>query len=1069
MYLNISDQMPKAILFISIGSFLISTSFKRLGDFAEEIADGYRWDGGINTSYPNAKEPDSHTFGFDPVELIQDSRFHNDAVNLQSSTLHVPTNVFSRSLAIQNAAKWTKKLNHMFRYNFYHDHTLVSQYFASTTGFQRMYPGVRWQYSRDPDKPDMYDCRLTNWYIRAASSPKDLVILLDISGSMTGRRRDTARRTAIEIMNTLTDDDFFNILTFKDDTHFLDPCNNGTLVQATDAMKKRFEKLLFTLPTKNFANYTVALPVAFDLLQRNDTEKSAKCNKAIMIVSDNAPDSFEDICSRYNPERNVRFFAYVIGREVTQYDEMVDLACNNRGYVGHIITMADVRDLVQEYYRIMGRPMVLMNNHSQIWTNAYWHPRNVLGVVVSTAQPIFNRSAIAGHKGDLLGVAGIDVPIEDFVKSLTPHKWGVGSYIFGINHNGKVLFHPSWKLYLTPEGYRSPRKPEIDLALVEFEVNKTTIPTSYDMKLRNDMINQITGNIQMQVLRSLQDGKRVFERDYQYYYTSLPQTPFSVAIAIPIGMGRPYSAKLRIGGKFPAINIAGFLQNTEWTVHPKWPYCKLSSIKKPTDTVTLLDNKAHEQYAVDNSENSTQTCDVELTESLAFDAKATFAAGNHWFADIKEHSDLYGLYGITTCFTVTRAGLTRWKDLRRPVIKFNSTDSTNSAYDLAYLDDLPSNSTDNTTSKHFFHIFTKAVDEAFYERTIASAADVTISPMIVPSSDENNNVKVSRDVFMASLPVFIGDESRKQAPAAVTGIMMRISGLRNLLLQLSKNTCNGSSSCLSCHSPSIVCYLLDENGYVIMDNRYPENSGKFFGALEGEVMDALVQWEVYKRVTIRDYQDMCKPNKTEKNAGCISKPWINVHKMLQGLLILAELLYGQLLFLLSLCKSVLTAEDYYIYETYGNDTVEHVPEPPRFPCETDTTLFTSTWNELKLSFQINCLSTCVKNVEVYKVSLTNLILVALDGQRSCPCDGTRMSAEPRQVKYSAAEECRIFNAFPYRKRPADCAPYFQSEDYSECGRPWVPYSTSDRGILVVPDKSALLLFLSFNILVYSVQ
>lgn len=140
--------------------------------------------------------------------------------------------------------------------------------------------------------------------------------------------------------------DFF-CLQFKNDTYFLDPCLNNTLLPATEAHKKHLSRLMQHLDTEDFANYTVALPVAFNLLARNDTARTSGCNKAIMIVSDNAPEAFEDICRLYNPDRSVRFFAYVIGREVTEYEGMTDLACNNRGFVAHITTIADVRDYVE--------------------------------------------------------------------------------------------------------------------------------------------------------------------------------------------------------------------------------------------------------------------------------------------------------------------------------------------------------------------------------------------------------------------------------------------------------------------------------------------------------------------------------------------------------------------------------------------------------------------------------------------------------------------------------------------------------------------------------------------------
>ena len=93
----------------------------------------------------------------------------------------------SLSLApiILNGVHWSVQLDTIFRRNLENDPTLKSQYFGSAEGFLRLFPGVKWT-NAESDRPDMYDCRLTNWFIRASSSPKDMVILVDISGSMTG-------------------------------------------------------------------------------------------------------------------------------------------------------------------------------------------------------------------------------------------------------------------------------------------------------------------------------------------------------------------------------------------------------------------------------------------------------------------------------------------------------------------------------------------------------------------------------------------------------------------------------------------------------------------------------------------------------------------------------------------------------------------------------------------------------------------------------------------------------------------------------------------------------------------
>lgn len=49
-------------------------------------------------------------------------------------------------------------------------------------------------------------------YIQAATSPKDIVILVDVSGSMKGLRMAIAKHTITTILDTLGENDFVNII-----------------------------------------------------------------------------------------------------------------------------------------------------------------------------------------------------------------------------------------------------------------------------------------------------------------------------------------------------------------------------------------------------------------------------------------------------------------------------------------------------------------------------------------------------------------------------------------------------------------------------------------------------------------------------------------------------------------------------------------------------------------------------------------------------------------------------------------------------------------------------------------
>lgn len=80
-------------------------------------------------------------------------------------------------------------LDNIFDSNYKRDPSLLWQFFCSSTGFLRQFPATKWKWV---DPVDLYDCRIRHWYIGAANSPKDIIILIDNSGSMMGQKKDIA-------------------------------------------------------------------------------------------------------------------------------------------------------------------------------------------------------------------------------------------------------------------------------------------------------------------------------------------------------------------------------------------------------------------------------------------------------------------------------------------------------------------------------------------------------------------------------------------------------------------------------------------------------------------------------------------------------------------------------------------------------------------------------------------------------------------------------------------------------------------------------------------------------------
>lgn len=402
----------------------------------------------INGGTPVPGAPEWQT-AFKSLVMQTNKNFGDIPVNTSMSAVHLPLPIYPGLPEIINGIFWTEKLDSVFRRNLAQFDHVHHQLYGDHLGFLRTFPAHKWRIPRN--EPDLFDARVRPWYIAGTSSPKDVVILIDSSGSMTGLRREIAKGVVFEILDTLTNSDRFSVMRFsetvtpigfpkcnlrkprfsveldeqcpdeslsslevakdrmecqnywrqlesrgqylrdnpnvvlgKNGSYMTDEVYRKSVVNVTEQIKDayllpatsrniRYLKSNFSMPTAGIANFTHAFMAAFELLQaHNRSTNWDQCNQAIMLITDGAIKSHEDLFNRYNyPRSPARVFTFMIGREVGDITKTKAIACNNRGHYMHVINLSEVREQVQKYLLVMARPMVLAHQHPITWTGAY--------------------------------------------------------------------------------------------------------------------------------------------------------------------------------------------------------------------------------------------------------------------------------------------------------------------------------------------------------------------------------------------------------------------------------------------------------------------------------------------------------------------------------------------------------------------------------------------------------------------------------------------------------------------------------------------------------------------------
>ncbi|EHB00382.1 Voltage-dependent calcium channel subunit alpha-2/delta-3 [Heterocephalus glaber] len=674
-----------------------------------------------------------------------------------------------------------------------------------------------------------------------------------------------------------------------------------------------------------------------------------------------------------------------------------------------------------------------------------------LVLMTTVAMPVFSKQNETRSKGILLGVVGTDVPVKELLKTIPKYKLGIHGYAFAITNNGYILTHPELRpLYEEGKKRRKPNYSSVDLSEVEWE--------DRDDVLRNAMVNRKTGKFSMEVKKTVDKGKRVLVMTNDYYYTDIKGTPFSLGVALSRGHGKYF-----FRGNVTVEEGLHDLEHPDVSLADEWSYCNTDLHPEHRHLSQL---EAIKLYL--KGKEALLQCDKELIQEVLFDAVVSAPIEAYWTSlalNKSENSDK----GVEVAFLGTRTGLSR-------INLFVGAEQ------LTNQDFLKAGDKENIFNADHFPLWYRRAAEQIPGSFVYS----------IPFSTGTVN---KSNVVTASTSIQLLDE-RKSPVVAAVGIQMKLEFFQRKFWTASRQCASLDGKCsISCDDETVNCYLIDNNGFILVSEDYTQ-TGDFFGEVEGAVMNKLLTMGSFKRITLYDYQAMCRANKESSdgahglldpyNAFLSAMKWIMTelvlflvefnlcswwhsdmtakgiekeprgecgsHQVPAGVVTWAfdidgppTYLKGRAFILIRcalvaitvilMSQSLIRMSALLLFcDIYLALTVSQAQKLKQTlePCDTEYPAFVSERTIKETTGNIVC-EDCSKSFVIQQIPSSNLFMVVVDS--SCPCESMGpITMAPIEIsQHNESLKCERLKAQKIRRRPESCHGFHPEENARECG------------------------------------
>ncbi|KAJ8382013.1 hypothetical protein SKAU_G00027910 [Synaphobranchus kaupii] len=305
-------------------------------------------------------------------------------------------------------------------------------------------------------------------------------------------------------------------------------------------------------------------------------------------------------------------------------------------------------------------------------------------------------------------------------------------------------------------------------------------------------------------------------------------------------------------------------------------------------------------------------------------------------------------------------------------------------------------------------------------------------------------------------PVTVTIDDKMAIPAAI-GVQMTLELLDSRFWAIAKQPNDTDCSrvdgaCpLDCESMVINCYIVDSNGFILI-TKEKKDVGKFLGELEGAVMTQLLRMGMFKRISLYDYQAMCKnPNHHANSARPLLSPFYGLASALKWFL------SKFLLFLLEFNVCGLWHSDHLAEaKSVFHSSHKHKKVELMQPCDTEYPSFIHDPSIKETNSYIQC-ARCQKMFVLQQITNSNLLMVVIQSDCDCSRKYSPITLEPKEVKYilpqadgpgaqrhytnqflnpwthNASVKCDRMRSQKIRRRPDSCHAFHPEENAKDCG------------------------------------